>query len=203
MPNKSKNNDPKQKSPEVDLFVYLCGQNTPEYTYSVVEDLSETLIVRMRSFINETSFDVAAFEPQVSLLEKKLSIIEHILGDLLPCKNEVTNRFGFAKEMLAVLKRSATVLIFQTSSNSQDIIALQRVIQIHVLLFNLYDSYGDPAFREEGYAQSVRRYISLLNSWVEAFRKLQDKSPDVIQMFEFHMNEVEYILRILESHIVS
>ncbi|GEQ72740.1 hypothetical protein JCM33374_g6428 [Metschnikowia sp. JCM 33374] len=141
---------------------------------------------QLKSFVNETSFDVFEFERQLPSLRDELSDINFFIH-MRPLTRPILDQLAFAKHMFHVMEDSIEHLqTYNIISGPGNRLAF-KMTELNVRGLALHDSHGHPDVGVAGYADKVLRL------W-------QDIS-DMRKMFENHIVEAELTITALMREV--
>ncbi|KAM9902195.1 hypothetical protein OXX69_008420 [Metschnikowia pulcherrima] len=173
-----------------------------------------SFVSRLKSYVNETSFDTDKFKLDVSQLRKELAeidismqieeIMDHYSNDgtFVATKdwkqNEKTaDELRFAKYMLRAMSDSVQDLHFSDGENSLGHHLLRCLTQLNIRLLLLRDCQGIPDPSIPGYGEMVFIQGQYLKVWKDTYTKLAYVPPGLNHKLMKYFVQAENTLKVL------
>lgn len=193
--------DPENDVSAPDLHIYICTINSSENDAAIAENLLDSLIERLKSFVNETSFDDFGFETLAHSIREQMTYIGTSIDPTTPCDRELAKKLRFARFMFRIMDDSVLLLKFFDPLRGQDQTLVYKVIILNIRLLVFYNDLGEPNYSMKGYEKKINNLNRTLHSWGEVFRGLEKTALSVTVMFETQFSHALFTLQELISHI--
>ncbi|GEQ72503.1 hypothetical protein JCM33374_g6190 [Metschnikowia sp. JCM 33374] len=161
-----------------------------------VENILQTFLVQLRSFFNESSFDVAGFQESADNLEYYLFNIHKWARNVKSVK--ISRRLGFAQWMLGNMTDAVRTLNMNFNmTHSPANYCLYKAIELNVRSLVLYDDCGQLDVDAKGYVERILLIWNSVALWERNFRNLTDVPSNLWLTFWAQLNQVKERLHVL------
>ncbi|KAM9928600.1 hypothetical protein OXX59_001743 [Metschnikowia pulcherrima] len=160
----------------------------------------EELYSRMKSFINDTTFDYLAFEAQAEVIKKKNLLLSGLV-ETGPIHEELLRRSRYLRRMFQAMFDSLDNL--KTFGSSEEIVTvwLFKIIELNVRLFALQNIDGNLDEKKKDVSSTLLRYHHSVYYWSLQYENWPDLTPHKRLLFQSEAALARKTIEALQSQI--
>ncbi|GEQ72195.1 hypothetical protein JCM33374_g5881 [Metschnikowia sp. JCM 33374] len=161
-------------------------------------------VERLRSFINDTHFDVESFDDQFYDLKKVLSEISCCSNKINRTK-ELHQQLRFSKHMFRAMTESITLMKrFKPPDTPRAVqvpgyLPIYEIIELNVIALAMNNSYGELDVSIESYKKKILLLWRRLRFWKEEFKEVENVPSEIRRIYNIQVDQVETNLESLQS----
>ncbi|KAM9938426.1 hypothetical protein OXX80_002086 [Metschnikowia pulcherrima] len=198
----SKENKTSEISPKID---WPGRQNfTNQFSNNDTQYAEESLVWyynQLLSFIHETHFDTFRFEVMMAKLSIDLSDIMSLAQDVIRHNDKVSRQLQHVAGAFDMMVKSLLILNFYDFVGTAENYVINRVVDLHVRLLNLYNSHGLLNTDIKGCEDILLDFWQNLDEWQEASLTITELSLEIQTLIDEQMAQARARIRILFSQI--
>ncbi|GEQ67911.1 hypothetical protein JCM33374_g1577 [Metschnikowia sp. JCM 33374] len=197
---KTKKIDNNDTMPDTEVSESVPGtEPSHARTESVVVALN-SFVRRLKTFVDDRKFDIAAFETQTEDLHKEFSVVGEMVEKVLP-RREISEQFRFAKHLFRIMLESNQAMRQYSHFGIPGHRLVYKVIELWIRALMLNTSHGSLDLRIPRYLEKLARFRNSLDYLGDTFRLLTNLPMSTRLVFKEHASQVDYTLKVLASDV--
>lgn len=165
------------------------------------EELLDWVFEQMKSFLNETDFDLLGFGNRVGSLRGTLAELAFLTDGSTKITLDILDQLGFVSRMLDLMINCSIKLQIFNKKKDAGLRLLCKVLELNVRAIALYNSSGGPNLKMPGFKERVLLLLRSIYYWDMNFRNLELVSTDVKLIFEDLIQLAEIMVEFLAKYV--
>lgn len=165
------------------------------------EELLDWVFEQMKSFVNETDFDLRGFGNGVGSLRATLAELAFLTDGSTKITLDILDQLGFVSRMLDLMINCSIKLQIFNKNKDAGLRLLCKVLELNVRAIALYNSSGGPNLKMPGLKDHVLLLLRSVYYWDMNFRNLELVSTDMKLIFEDQIQLAEKIVDFLAQYV--
>ncbi|GEQ72496.1 hypothetical protein JCM33374_g6183 [Metschnikowia sp. JCM 33374] len=165
-----------------------------------VQRALEGYFSKLKSFLNETSFDVGRFECSRDSLKEELLVVSSSVKNA-PSSENFSNQLTFIRRMFYVMANAIDPLKQFNKSGTQQHVWLYKIIELNVRLFGVQTSQGRLDVKLAGFQDKLLRFHHSVYFWSLRYKDLADLPEHMRLLFKSEADQAQKIIDSLMSQV--
>ncbi|GEQ70725.1 hypothetical protein JCM33374_g4404 [Metschnikowia sp. JCM 33374] len=166
------------------VHVYSNDSSISRIEAENAEELMDSILQQIKSFIHASYFDVRRFEQRQVELTERLTLLQPLIQYATPTNRKLLQRYRFAKHMFQIMNRCAQNMSLCNLFGSTDRALVYYMTETRVMLFTLYDDQGFLDPDEPGSIQKLQIFARQIQLWTHTFRTMPNIPEHTQKLFE-------------------